>query len=144
MSQVWRDPLCLAASHRALWNWNWMTKLTKYLNEGEWWSASLNSSERCSPTQNDSHCLLVMMFLSTLRINVIWFTVFLSYLPRKCWRSYQCVCYQWWGVCSFESWIILPHIGHVSRDVELRTWVKILLRTGNGWAQALILQPVMQ
>lgn len=144
MSQVWRDPLCFAASHRALWNWNWMTKLTKYLNEGEWRSPSLNSSEWCSTTHNDNHCLLVMIFLSTVSINGIWFIAFLSYLSRKHWSSYQCVYNQWSGVCSDKSWIILPHIRHVSRDVELCTWVKILLRAGNGWAQALIFHPAMQ
>lgn len=33
MSQVCRGPVCPAASQSAWWNWNWITKLTKYLVE---------------------------------------------------------------------------------------------------------------
>lgn len=33
MSQVCREPLCPAALQSAWWNWNWITKLTKYLVE---------------------------------------------------------------------------------------------------------------
>lgn len=42
-----------------------------------------------------------------------------------------------------ESGVILPHIRHVSRDVELSTWVKILLCAVDRWAQALIFHPAM-
>lgn len=38
---------------------------------------------------------------------------------------------------------VLPHIRHISRNVELSTWVKILLRAGYRWTQALIFHPAM-
>lgn len=33
----------------------------------------------------------------------------------------------------------VPDIGHISRDVELCTWVKVLLSAGHRWTQALVL-----
>lgn len=40
--------------------------------------------------------------------------------------------------------IVLPHVGHISWDVELCTWVKVLLRAGYRWTQSLVLHSVME
>lgn len=38
----------------------------------------------------------------------------------------------------------LPHVGHISRDVELCTWVEVILSTGYRWSQSLVLHSVKE
>lgn len=43
--------------------------------------------------------------------------------------------------CYQES---LPHVGHISRDVELRTWIEVILSTDYRWTQTLVLHSAKQ
>lgn len=66
--------------------------------------------------------------------------------------SFHCSLSCYISICSQSSGDLfvlpnqetLPHIGHVSRDVELCTWVEVILSTGYRGTQSLVLHPAMQ
>lgn len=64
-------------------------------------------------------------------------------MPKQ--LPYQSFCPQLSGaLITLLNHEYLPHIGHVSRDVELCTWVEVILSTGYRWTQSLVLHSAVQ
>ena len=62
MSHLWRGPSLPAASHRALWNWNWIMKLTKYLQRERF--VQFIKQPNSKPCQSGLGFLAVIVYMS--------------------------------------------------------------------------------
>lgn len=131
MSHVCRGPVWLAAAHSAWWNWNWITKLMKYLERGE--DMGMNTTSGCAREEMPPPHSLVAPFQSggaSLALEL--------HLPQlsPIWR-----CHFSFNVCFMIAWGDEPSSLGREKFPQIQPSPVKLFLTPSGWYHHLSQQP---